>query len=317
MQAYPRAYINSLEASLHQATAEKQQLADELRELRASQAIPSPRSLNRQTPQDEILSPKSIDMEHSDADGGSVAAARDVIASEVGYLSLTATGEHRYLGSGSGVTLAYIVTSLVGRANLPRLSQDGRRRERLGLAPGAIPRVMELPDQDAAMAPIEAYFTHWHLTFPLLCLPQFMNTVHRIYAEPGYYDTHPFEAFVFDMVLGMGTVNFNRPDWSATPGGVHYTRATSKLELVLSIKGLAPLQAILLLCQYAIFCSQRDTSTSMWHLVGIAVRLCVEMGLHRKSKLEDSAPQGTKGGRLQFELEMKKRTFWCLYNLDR
>jgi hypothetical protein len=317
MQAYPRAYINSLEASLNQVTAEKQQLADELRELRASQAIPSPRSLNRQTPGDEILSPKSIDMEHYDTDRGSPAAARDVIASEVGYLSLTATGEHRYLGSGSGVTLACIVTSLVGSANLPRLSPDGHRRERLGLAPGAIPRVMALPEQEAATVPIEAYFTHWHLTFPLLCLPQFMSIVDRIYTEPEYYSAHPFEAFVFDMVLGMGTVNFNRPDWAAAPGEVHYARAISKLELVLSIKGLAPLQAIIFLCQYAIFCSQRDTSASMWHLVGIAVRLCVEMGLHRKSKLEDSAPQGTKGGSLQIDLEMKKRTFWCLYNLDR
>jgi hypothetical protein len=317
MQAYPRAYINSLEASLHQATMEKQQLADELRELRASLAIPSPRSTNQQTPRDEILSPKSIDMEQDDAGDGSLAAARDVIASEVGYLSLTATGEHRYLGSGSGVTLANIVASLVGRANLPRLSQDEHQKERLGLAPGAIPRVMALPDQETASAPIKAYFTHWHLTFPLLCLPQFMSIVDRIYADPEYYSANPFEAFVFDMVLGMGTVNFNRPDWSAAPAETHYTRAISKLELVLSIKGLAPLQAILLLCQYAIFCSQRDTSASMWHLVGIAVRLCVEMGLHRRSKLEDSAPQGTKGGRLQLDLEMKKRTFWCLYNLDR
>jgi hypothetical protein len=310
MQAYPRAYIHSLEDRLHLVTTEKQELADELKELRASLAIPSPRSTNQQTPRDAVLSPRSIETEHDDVGDGS---ADGVIASEVGYL----TGEHRDLGCGSGVTLANIVASLVDRANLPCTSQGEHQKERHDLAPGEVPRAMALPVQEVAMASIEAYFTHWHLTFPLLCRPQFMSTVDRIYADPEYYSTHPFEAFVFDMVLAMGTVNFNRPDWSAAPTEVHYTRATSKLERVLSIKGLPPLQAILLLCHYAAFCSQRDTSASMWHLVGIAVRLCVEMGLHRKSKLEDSASRGCKGGRLQLDLEMKKRTFWCLYNLDR
>lgn len=279
--------------------------------------IPSPRSTNQQTAGDEALSPRSLDVEHNDDEDGPLTASGDVIASEVGYLSLTAAGEHRYLGSGSGVTLANIVSSLVGPAKLPRVSQDGYQREWHGPPQGGMPRIAALPDQEAATAPIEAYFTHWHLTFPLLCRPQFMSIVEQIYTDREYYSAHPFEAFVFDMVLGMGMVNFNRPDWSAAPGEVHYTRAISTLEEVLSIQGLAPLQAILLICQYAIFCSQRDTSASMWHLVGIAVRLCVEMGLHRKSKLEDSAPQGTTGGLLQVDLEMKKRTFWCLYNLDR
>jgi len=323
LHSYPRSYINSLENSLRRLHSEKQQLANQVKRLRESLASKSPQTAR---PEAGNLFPENTQANSQDGEDGENCSGNknkapqkeqneNVIASEVGLLTLKATGEQRYLGPSSGVTLARIVYSLVESAKLPSPADDNAPQDQGNLSTGDIAPVF--PVRSAATSAIEAYLNHWHLTFPLICRPQFLDVVDRIYADEQYYGENAFDAFLFHMVLGMGSVNFNKPDWSAISSESHYIYAISKLEEVLSMKGLAPLRAILLVCQYSIFCSLRDTSANMWHLIGIAARLCVEMGLHRRSRADDFAAQGVEGGQVRLDIEVRKRTFWCFYNLDR
>ena len=58
----------------------------------------------------------------------------------------------------------------------------------------------------------------------------------------------------------------------------------------------------------------------MWHLVGIAVRMSLELGLHRESTYKPTARQkepDTNELKLGIDCEIKRRCFWCVFAFDR
>lgn len=69
----------------------------------------------------------------------------------------------------------------------------------------------------------------------------------------------------------------------------------------------AGLQAILFLILYALLNPSRLDS---WHLVGIGMRICVDLGLHQESEAHLSSKPETF-------LETRRRLFWSMYSLDR
>lgn len=310
----PRGHIDSMEGDIRNLRNENLKLRQELAALRREQSSEPGRDSNERntesntTPVSQAL---PDDGQGANADvyltpGRS--PREDSISAEVGYLTLKATGETRYVGSSSGVGLASIIDAVVKSHNgisRPPEDHDGHIVTAAVDAP--------LPPRPVAMPFIEAYFQHTHIMFPLLHRPEFLRTVDQIYGEAGYVETHPYECFVFDMVLAIGSSTFNRFEESTAGTADHYGRAQSKLHHVLGLKGLLPLKAILLLSQHGIFSNLRDTSASIWHLVGIGVRMCFEMGLHLEAK-----PSSGLGPRfVTMEEELRKRCFWCLYNLDR
>lgn len=313
----------SLETSVRRLRSERQQLLQEVKDLRK---VTSPQKID-DCPREATLTPRTSEPNRPDEDDSMVdgsnrpaerTPAQNGISSEAGLLTLNATGEQRYLCLSSGVSLAGIIYSLVEPTNL---SHTGNRKEPTVRDDGCsrMEKAPALPDKKSAMHAIDAYFSHWHLTFSLISRADFMRMVEKMYTDQvdGTGDRKALDDFFFHMVMAMGLSNFNKPQWSTESSESHYIRAISNLEDVLSMRGLAPLQVILMICQYSIFCSLKDTSTNMWHLIGIAARLCVEMGLHRKSRTDDVAAQGLEGGKVELQSEMRKRTFWCFYNMDR
>ncbi|KAK3186476.1 hypothetical protein K4F52_004777 [Lecanicillium sp. MT-2017a] len=86
-------------------------------------------------------------------------------------------------------------------------------------------------------------------------------------------------------------------------------RALQHLGTVLAQQNLSAVQALLTLMQYQF---RAPGGPSIWHLVGVTLRLCVELGYHRKItdpvKLEEQDA---------YTLELQKRFFWCTYCFDR
>ncbi|KAK5453284.1 hypothetical protein LTS15_006469 [Exophiala xenobiotica] len=247
--------------------------------------------------------------------------ADDAVATEVGYLTLTATGEARYLGTSSGMGLANLIGSVLDYQHVVS-NWRGEKNGDLGgrnPQPTCLPSDAPIPPRKTADAFIDSYFAHTHITFPLLHRRSFLAAVQQIYDNPNYYALHTFDAFAFDMVLSIGSSNFNRFEESTAGSGAHYARARTKMNAVLNMGGLVPLQAILLLSQHGIFSNLRDTSASIWHLVGMGARISFELGLHLEPKRMNQRLEHPIGSNLPitFEVEMRKRTFWCFYNLDR
>ncbi|KAJ4244007.1 hypothetical protein NW762_014620 [Fusarium torreyae] len=241
-------------------------------------------------------------------------------AAEVGYLTLNATGEARYLGSSSGIGLANMISSAISAQSGMSFSVGSPESTGNAVQPFHItPLDPFFPSLTVAAPFLDAYFKHTHVTFPLIHRASFMVTVDRIYQELGYYETNPFAAFVFDMVLAIGSSNFNVFEDAGTNSSTYYAMAQNKISRVMSMDGLSVLKAILLICQHAIFSNLRDTSASIWHLIGVGSRLCFELGLHIEPKQLNRPPTAASDQSHSTDLdqEMRRRCFWCLYNLDR
>ncbi|KAG5360165.1 Pyrimidine pathway regulatory protein 1 [Yarrowia sp. B02] len=73
-----------------------------------------------------------------------------------------------------------------------------------------------------------------------------------------------------------------------------------------STNRLEALQAMLVLCLYSIM---RPTSPGVWYTLSMALRLCIDLGLH----IETASNKVSDG----FDLDMRRRLFWCTYMLDR
>ncbi|RPA92705.1 hypothetical protein L873DRAFT_1794102 [Choiromyces venosus 120613-1] len=102
------------------------------------------------------------------------------------------------------------------------------------------------------------------------------------------------------------------------PESYHAT-AMMHLEAFLSQSkgGLEELQAVLLLAGYALL---RPVSPGLWYIVGVAVRLAVDLGLHYEDAeaiAAKSAKKDGKKGKREWSRELRRRLWWCVYSLDR
>lgn len=309
----PRGYLNDVESRLQRATEENAKLKSEMAMLCAR--------YGSRSATDSARVPSTVRAQVPSPDHGQTSFPSEAVSTEVGSLALTATGETRYVGSSSGIGLARIMTHMVdGTTGLPLVSTElrkGHSAEPDNTAADLL-ESGNLPSKRSAQPFIEAYFQHTHVTFPLLHRTSFLEVCELIYSSTEYYTSNPYDAFVFDMVLSIGSSNFNRFGDASAVSALHYARAQAKLPAVLGMPGLRPLRAMLLLSQHGIFSNLKDTSASIWHLVGISVRMCYEMGLHTEPRLRSRTvlhnPHDTS---ISFEEEMNRRCFWCLYNLDR
>ena len=235
----------------------------------------------------------------------------------------TCRSHDHYLGSSTSAHFVDMVESVVapspGGGDLCRAATKTQVHSMPDLALPTNLQPWSLPTKTVAMPLVTAYFNHWHLTFPLLYRPDFMDMMERIYREPEFYKEDPESAFAFEMVLALGSATSKRFEWSFGDTESYYTRAITKLDRLSDLKDIRSLQALLLCCQYGIHASLRDTSAEMWHLLGKASRLCIELGLHKRSTALLARCETYLTGPLAPALhtEMQSRCFWCCYNLDR
>ena len=98
-----------------------------------------------------------------------------------------------------------------------------------------------------------------------------------------------------------------------------------------SVNGLDQLQAVLLLASFALL---RPVAPGLWYIVGVAVRLAVDLGLHHEDPAEvdhtlqrsgqfdneDEAQTNSKtllAGRCEWIRDLRRRLWWCAYSFDR
>jgi hypothetical protein len=242
---------------------------------------------------------------------------------EVTFLASTAAGERHYLGSTSGVLFANLVRASVDISNsrtIPSTTEEDSH-QRLNIANSKAPVSSQtLPPQELARKLVSSYLSHEHLCYPFLQPQALFSILESVYHDYSFYKNNAYESFVFDLVLAIATTSIYKFDWQMLPSAeTHHVRAMSRITEVFQTGGIKSLQAIILLCQYRTGSSMQDTSASMWHLVGVAVRICFELGLHRESiyTLKDLDLGSAEYLLALREHETRRRCFWCVFAMDR
>lgn len=244
--------------------------------------------------------------------------------SEVSYLSLNAAGERSsYLGSSSGVLFADLVQSALDVTVTRPASPDNATDTSPMAAASYARRDDELPPEAHANELVRAYLNHDAIIYPFLHFAFLEQIVRRFYHEPRYYATKAtaLEVFCFNMVLAIATSRVQKSQLHVASGPEWFnSRAMAEVNSVFALEPTEHLQAVLLLCQYRSCSPIRDNSASMWHLVGIAARLCIELGLHRESSYPltcvDAEVSSDATARSQIQ-EIRRRCFWTLVSMDR
>ncbi|KAM0303884.1 hypothetical protein ACHAPM_003456 [Fusarium culmorum] len=236
------------------------------------------------------------------------------VAEEVIQMSLIAGGGHHFVGSTSGLLLANLLQSR---------PQPSSSLHASGWKPNTISDLTPqggsgLPPKTLASELIKAYCSHDHLCYPFLSTKSLYRSLDAVYEEGREKD--PVDAFFVDMTLAIGTAQVHKFNWNGVyDAETHYNRAMTRLADVLARDGIERLQALLLVCQYRMGTTSSNTTTSVWHLIGVAARTCLEMGLHRAATyaLPPTNEHKESPEAKEEEMETKRRCFWSLVALDR
>ncbi|KAM0751137.1 hypothetical protein T439DRAFT_355972 [Meredithblackwellia eburnea MCA 4105] len=100
---------------------------------------------------------------------------------------------------------------------------------------------------------------------------------------------------------GMSLAGISSPE-------AYHEKAMEHFEVIVGLHDLKNAQALLLMIMYAF---RAPDAPSVWFLVGINLKLCISLGLHRE--ITGARAQGFS----PYILQLRRRIFWASYTLDR
>jgi hypothetical protein len=219
------------------------------------------------------------------------------------------------------------------------------------------------PDRDVGHHLVELYFEHANPQIPILHRGEFMKMFDQAYASGTARVRTPRELYMLNIVFAIGSGIFlgdpaedeeddekprrNRRGAAgrqqAQPEEYHAS-AIIHLEACLGSSmsadrvdgfggGLEELQAVLLLAGFALL---RPVAPGLWYIIGVAVRLALDLGLHYEDGKDidvglDEAVDGEDNdhaqalmdrsargrGRREWVRDFRRRLWWCTYSFDR
>ncbi|KAK0247327.1 hypothetical protein LTS09_017516 [Friedmanniomyces endolithicus] len=214
------------------------------------------------------------------------------------------------------------------------------------------------PDSQLGQRLADLYFEHANPQIPILHRGEFTKLLERVYATDVKKRT-PRELYLLNVVfaIGSGIIMDSSPaerpsmaavsvsdDANAAPNRKrqrlasqqyqpeeYHSAAIVHLDSFLgsppaaegSSGGLEELQAVLLLAGLALL---RPVAPGLWYIIGVAVRLAVDLGLHSEevdAELDDQLPidQGESASsgvsRRLWVRDLRRRLWWCTYSFDR
>ncbi|KAJ5756480.1 hypothetical protein N7533_006023 [Penicillium manginii] len=274
------------------------------------------------------------------------------LVSNIGMVSVQGTSDPRYLGSTSGISFARVVFAAVRTAGGP----GGTMRDSFfGLQTKPMMKRASFPDRELAERLIDLYFEHANPQMPILHRPEFMELLDRTY-QLEEKNRSPRALYILNIVfaIGAGIIFDDKPQSSDEESRAGRDRASSTtkrprlsshqyqpeeyhasaivhLESFLGSSssegfgGLEELQAVLLLASFALL---RPVAPGLWYIVGVAMRLAVDLGLHYEDGVgldigsKDGNPiqpriDARERGRREWVRDLRRRLWWCVYSFDR
>ena len=175
------------------------------------------------------------------------------------------------------------------------------------------------PDKELAMKLVDLYFNHANPQIPVLHRGQFLSRIEQVYSEKESMrsardlymlnivfaigagvllgDTSSNGSLVSDSASDLGSPPLSKKRKVSSPQAKpeeYHASATVHLESFLGSNitndsrdgfgsGLEELQAVLLLACFALL---RPVPPGLWYIVGVAVRLAIDLGLHHEEGTE-------------------------------
>ena len=217
------------------------------------------------------------------------------------------------------------------------------------------------PDKEVGQRLVEFYFEHANPQIPILHRGEFMKMFELAYADGDARVRTPRELYMLNIVFAIGSGIFlgdsgdeekkaerekkrsltgrqYQPEEYHASAIVHLESCLGSLSSIDKVDGfgggLEELQAVLLLAGFALL---RPVAPGLWYIIGVAVRLAVDLGLHYEDGkdidigLEADELKGEETdiarmqrersvrerGRREWVRDFRRRLWWCTYSFDR
>ncbi|KAI1142645.1 fungal-specific transcription factor domain-containing protein [Hypoxylon sp. FL0543] len=247
----------------------------------------------------QVAAPEQSQRDNEDDSNDILLAVRD--------LSLSASGH--YVGASSNISIGRVLSSFVHSQGT---SAPGTHEEQSGqgeddpapksiysTSAGDMIGVPFLSPQVAARL-LHGYFRHIATRYPTLHSAE----VVRLHNNRDSL-TDEYEQTILHLIYAVSG------RWLESAGEMghffsdqHYDLAFNELESMLRLRDARTVNYLLLM---ALYCTRAPRDPGAWTYVGAAMRLCIELGLHRRQRRQQPSVEG----------EMDKRRFWTAYFLDR
>jgi len=162
-----------------------------------------------------------------------------------------------------------------------------------------------MPSMDVMDHLLKVHFRSVHPVLPMLHFKTLSDLIHRNESPPSH--------LVF-AVLGLSSRFSDNPVFRTPqdgadkpPSAIFYERAKHFIKEEYDHSQLATVQALLLIAiQQMGFCE----SQRAWLCVGMAIRMAQDLGLNKETS-------GQEQSKNRLQKEMKKRTWWSIYVIER
>lgn len=231
---------------------------------------------------------------------------------------------------------------------------DSMRDSYFGLQTRSHVKEAPFPDRDLGERLVTLYFEHANPQIPILHRVEFMCMFERAYTvSPEQLTARELYLLNIVYAIGAGTIwGSSDPEpnnqysskrvrlegHQAQPEEYH-AAACVHLSSLLTSNGvgnqttgggggdLEELQVVLLLASFALL---RPIAPGLWYIVGVAMRLAIDLGLHYedgtglsetdlhlKTNNDRDAKRAQQVGRRQYIRDLRRRLWWCTYAFDR
>jgi hypothetical protein len=162
------------------------------------------------------------------------------------------------------------------------------------------------PDDRMGRRMIEVYCDKIHPRYP------FLNQSELYCLHAQRYDSVPsnqagrFNRFKLYIVYAIGATLLKFIEsYPKTPAEGYFTVALRNVSVVRGSHTLDSIEEMTLLALYSL---RSPTNAGIWYMIGLAMRTCIDLGLHLESSYTEGSPYGN---------QRKRRLFWSVYLLER
>ncbi|RPA77054.1 hypothetical protein BJ508DRAFT_213158, partial [Ascobolus immersus RN42] len=246
----------------------------------------------------------------------------DELVREIGMVSLgddtdtSQKAEPRFVGTSSGINMTRLILDFTKKNIEPeaireiveghRISakeepESSQQQAQPSYTSGVQP-AFYFPSREMTDKLIDTFMEQAQILLPILHEPTFRQYVDDIYNG----DRDPVKLFQLRMVLATALQRYG-PE-SVAHAEQYYLAAYAQIEEIMEPKDLLTLQCVALLCQYSI---QTPTKIAVYHILGIAVRLCIQLGFSQEKTilLGDPPPD-------PLTEDLRRRLFWTIASFE-
>lgn len=234
---------------------------------------------------------------------------------EMGYITLAAAAEPRFIGASSAYSIAKAIHHAIHYYEQQKQIPDEVETEsRFDLQPSTDNQLSESsfvkPARSEGYRLLKAYHYGVQCQYPFLDWHWIVDCFQKVMNDETEEDEPLFFIYMIFAVgsqllehaAGSSSVRFTR---------AYYNKAFDYISIIVENTNLRLVQAYLLL---SVFSQKMPYGSSIWQTTGLAIRTSVALGLHREpyQKKMHRLPKSPETAQ-----ELRSRVFWCAYSMER